>query len=423
VPQSSAEVIARNFRLNLIEGAIYISSGALFSMQTVLPALVARLGGSNVQIAAVAVVGYACLFLPQIFSARFAEAAPFKRTMTVGLGAVQRVVLLSLACVLLIWGRSAPGTVLVLFFMLYGLNMVIVGVTTPFWYDFYAKLTPVHRRGRLFGLRTSFGALGSIGCGVLLTWLLGALPFPMNFGAAILIASGLQFVSLWAQASVREEFPSEVRPRAELVPYLKSLPSFFRHDRSFVPFIAACALFVVGGIPVGFYAAYALRHLAAPEQMVGGFTVAIVTIQVASATINGMLADRVGYKIPLMIAGIALASASITAVFAPTALWFYAVFILAGINIGTEGMARANMAMEFGAEHRRASVVGLLNTLLAPFYILGLLGGLTVDLAGFTPLFIIGACCAIVGVLVMMFFVTDPRAGKRQGQTLTDTNA
>jgi predicted MFS family arabinose efflux permease len=53
--------------------------------------------------------------------------------------------------------------------------------------------------------------------------------------------------------------------------------------------------------------------------------------------------------------------------------------------------------------------VGLLNTMLAPCYLAGVLGGLVVDALGFKALFFIGAFCALTGVAVMAFLVQDPR--------------
>ena len=403
------QIIKRNFLLNLLEGTLFTSAGSLNSMQTVLPALVAQLGGSNFHIGAVAVVGYGSFFLPQIFAARYAEAAPWKKTMTIRIGAMHRGVLLALASVLLIWGRRSPDTVLFLFFVLYGLNQLLAGMTSPFWIDFFGKLTPLRLRGRLVGLRASTGAVGALMCGLALTWLLGFFPFPTNLGVALLLAAILQFASLVAQIFVHEPDPSNVKPISPLGEYIRSLPTFFRHDTGFAAFIIACALYVLGGIPVGFYAAYALRSMHAPGSMVGGFTVAMVLVQIGSATANGFLADRYGYKIPLLVSGLSTAIASLTAIAAPSAEWFYLVFIFVGINIGSESTARSNMAIEFGTEHQRASIVGLLNTMLAPCYFVGILGGSMVDVFGFKWLFVFGALSSLAGFFVMSKFVHDPR--------------
>ena len=66
----------RNFRINVTEGALFVAGGTFISSQTVLPALVAKLGGSNVAVGSVAVILWVGLFLPQIFSARVVETLP-----------------------------------------------------------------------------------------------------------------------------------------------------------------------------------------------------------------------------------------------------------------------------------------------------------------------------------------------------------
>ena len=77
--RASDALVRRNFILNVFEGGTYLSSNGFISVQTVLPALVARLGGTNVQVGAVSVISFVGAFLPQVFAARYAESAPWKK--------------------------------------------------------------------------------------------------------------------------------------------------------------------------------------------------------------------------------------------------------------------------------------------------------------------------------------------------------
>ena len=79
IPTKPDDIVRRNIFLNALEGLLYISSGAFVSVQTVLPALVTRLGGSNVAVGLVGVIAYFGLFLPQLFAARYVETLPWKK--------------------------------------------------------------------------------------------------------------------------------------------------------------------------------------------------------------------------------------------------------------------------------------------------------------------------------------------------------
>jgi MFS family permease len=322
---------------------------------------------------------------------------------------MQRIVMVILGVAMYVLGGQAAPVALAVFFILYLLNQVLSGVTTPYWVDFIAKVTPPDRRGRLMGLRNSLGGAGAFAGGFVLTWLLTAFPFPRSFALAFLVAAALQLFSTAVQARVVENGPSEVRALRPLREYLVSLPGIVREHPVFVRFVAAMALMILGSMPVGFYAVYALRDLGAPEAMVGEFTIALVLIQIVSALVNGMIADRRGHKAALMIAGGALVLSSLTALLATTGGAFRLVFLFLGINVGTEIMARYNMALEFSPATVRSTFVGLMNVLLAPFYAAGLLGGVLVDWWGFRAVFASGLCCSLAGVLVLAFGVRDPR--------------
>src|SRR5512135_3197401 len=93
VAPKPGDILRRNFIINIFEGGSYISSSAFVSVQTVLPALVARLGGSNIEVGALGVIGWVFVFLPQIFAVRYGDTLPWKKPYVVWLGLAQRSVI------------------------------------------------------------------------------------------------------------------------------------------------------------------------------------------------------------------------------------------------------------------------------------------------------------------------------------------
>ncbi|MBI4535231.1 MAG: MFS transporter [Ignavibacteriae bacterium] len=399
----------RNFVVNAIEGAFYISGAAFTSVQTVLPALVIRLGGGNVAVGAVSVIAWVGVFLPQILAARYTETLPWKKPWAVWVGLIQRTTTFFIGLSIVLFGSSNPAVALAFFLVLFSLSQTLLGVATPGWFDLVAKLTPARRRGRLAGIRNSLGGVGGLLCGLMLTWFLGTFEFPTSYALAFFSAFVMQMVSIGVQWRLVEREPSKVVPRRSMVAYLRGQPHVFRENPEFKTFITASAFQILASIPVGFFTAYAMSAFGARGSIIGEFTLTIVAIQVVSALVNGIIADRYGNKVALVIAAIAMLCASVWALVAPSLDWFRLVYMFLGISLGTEILARYNMAIEYGPVEQRSSYIGLTNTVLAPFYLSSLVGGWISDTFGYAAVFGVGVLFSLVAISLLISKVKDPR--------------
>lgn len=411
--RSSAEVEKRNFILNFVEGALFSSSVGFMSTQTMLPALIVKLGGSNIEVGAIGVITAVGLFLPQIFAARYVETHAWKKPWAIKYGLIQRVVVLVAGVSIFVFGGHAPRTALWIFLALYALNQIMLGVTTPGWFEMFAKMVPVHKRGRLTGIRSSLGGIGAFLCGITLTWYLTRFEFPLNFSLAIISVFVLQGASIVVQLFLIEAEPSPTVERKPFFAYLQQLPQIFRDNIPFRNFILAMIVQIVATMPVGFFTVYALQRFSANETIVGAFTLAIVAVQVVSSLGIGALADKFGNRLALLIAATALFLANVWAMFAPSLDSFVLVFIFLGINLGAELLARYNIAIEYGPPEQRALYIGVMNTVVAPFYGVAMIGGAISNALGYTALFLIGTIASCVGIGMMLFIVREPRTFAR----------
>lgn len=398
-----------NYRLNILEGVFFISTAAFTSIQIVIPALILRLGGGNVVVGALPVIVYVGLFLPQIFAARHVETMPWKKQWSLKWGALQRFQVLLMAIVLVTLGKAYPALALPVFLFFFTLQQVLGGIATPGWFDFYAKLTPLRRRGRLSGIRTSLGSLAAFIAGAVLTVFLSAFEFPVNYAAGFTIAFLLQMSSMATQRYMVEAEPSVTMERRTIADYLQALPSVVRQNTEFRAFILSSMVLIVANMPVGFFTVYALKRFNAGEEMVGAFTMAMMSTQIVSAIGAGFLADHYGNRSSLIVAAVGMLLASIWALFAPTVGWFLFVFLFLGFNVGTELMARYNISIEYGPVAQRSRYVAMMNTLLAPVYLSGLLGGWISDLFGYPVLFGVGVLFSVIGLTMLVVRVKDPR--------------
>ncbi len=404
----------RNYWLNASEGAFWAGGASLLSAQTVLPALLVRLGGGNVEVGALSVIVYLGVFLPQVLASRYVERLPWKKPWVVGFGIAQRLTVLVVGMTIVLLARRHPAVVLPLFFVLLTLNQLLTGISTPAWFDLFAKLTPVHRRGRLTGTRNAMAGSVAFACGFLLIWILGAFVFPFNYGLVFLLAFLLQAVSIALQARLVEEYPSRVAAPRSVREYFAALPDLISETPGFRPFLIASMFLVLATMSAGFFALYALKALQAGESQVGAFTLVMVVGQVAGALAIGRLADRYGNKLAVLIAAAGLLLAAVWGLLAPTLAWFMPVFFLLGINLGSELMSRYNLAIEYGSPEQRSTIIGLMNTVLAPFYLSGLFAGWVSTMFGYRTVFALGALCSTAGVALLIAAVKEPRQRRKE---------
>ncbi len=399
----------RNIIINISEGALYISSTAFISPQTVVPAMVARLGGTNVEIGTLGVLVYLGLYIPQLFAARYVETLPWKKPWSIFFGTAQRTVILFMGLLVLLFGDLQSGTVLWAFLLLFFLNSIMGGIATPGWFDLFAKLTSVKKRGRLVGIRNSLGGVGAFLGGFILTWLLATYMFPVSYAVGFFIAFLLQMSSIVVQSRLIESDPSPVVPGRSMMAFLRNLPAVLKSNPEFGRFLFASAFLVIAMVPSGFFTVYVLRDFQADESVVGQYTLAMVSIQVVSALAIGFITDRYGNKTALLCTSAAMLLASTWALFAPSPGWFTLVYVFLGITLGGEMMARFNMAIEYCPPELRSSFVGLMNTVLAPCYLAGLAGGVISDAVGYQGVFLLGILCSLIGSYLLITRVRDPR--------------
>jgi Na+/melibiose symporter-like transporter len=267
---------------------------------------------------------------------------------------------------------------------LFFLNSLIAGVTTPGWFDMFAKLTSPKKRGRLVGFRNSLGGLGAFIGGFVLTWLLVTFAFPVNYAIGFFIAFVLQMASIFVQTRLIEKDPSPVTEVRKLASYLNELPALLKQNKQFSKFLLASAFLIIAMVPSGFFTVYVLRDFHADESVVGQYTLAMVAIQVVSAVAIGFIADRQGGKVALLITS-------------------------GSMLLGAEMMVRFNMAIEYCPPQLRSMFIGLMNTILAPFYMAGLAGGVLSDLVGYKGVFLFGIIASVIGIYILVRYVPDPR--------------
>jgi MFS family permease len=409
---NSSEIQSKNFRYHIIEGTLYISTTTvLISTQTTMPALIKRLGGSDVLVGTWPVVMYLAYFLPQMISANRSSAIQYRKPFVIKLGFIQRLNILILACVIALWGESAPALALFFLFLLFISNQTASGSVSPVWMDFLLKTTSRETRGKLVGWRASLAAMLGLVNGLILTVLLTMISFPYNYAAVIGLAFLYQMGSLAAQNKVVEEHPSIVSNPVHFSELFDRMRSIIMNNRPFRKFLIASSLLTVSFTSAAFFTVAAMKRFSLSESMVGIFAVVMIIGQILSGIVLGWVADAKGTKSALLICGISLLLAIATALFAQSVVWFFFVFVLLGINVGAEIFMRYNFAAECAPAGDRPMYVGIMNTWFAPIYLISPLAGWLSTVYGYNIIFWLSLAVGSIGI-VLLAGTPDLRAEK-----------
>ncbi len=397
----SGKIERHNFKCQLIEGALYLSSRPFVSPETVLPALIQRLGGSDIVIGSVPVIVYLAFFLPQLAGANLFSYIPYRRVVVLRGGLIQRLHLFVIAYIIGLMGLNYPDLTLFFFLFLYASNQATSGLITPMWGEFVAKTVSPSNRGKLLGLRTSLGAVLGFINGFLIILIIGNFLFPWSYATLFLLAGILQMSSLVAQKYVIESEPSNAIRVVSTKRLMFHVLLILRKNNGFRKFLFASTFVVIGFMSVAFFTVAALRKFALNESYVGTFTIITIIAQVLSSATLGWLADKKGTKSALLICAAALFMAILLAFVGNSVFVFYIVFFLTGVNLGAETFLRYNIAVEFAPTDQRALYVGVMNAWLAPFYLFNLIGGWISTYYGYTTVFSISLFFILIGIILL----------------------
>jgi MFS family permease len=403
-----------NFLVNALDGASFWLGMSFFSSAIILPLFVSHFTDSPLVIGLIAFLGWGGIFLPQLFTANAVERAPVKKFFPVTLGFfLERLPILLLAPMTYFLAITQPTLTLVLFFVLYAWHNFGAGVIIVGWQDMIAKVIPVEKRGRFFGITNFIGNGTGILGALAVPFVLAKYTFPLGYVLSFAVTAVLIFLSWVFLAQTREPAVRSSKPPVSQLDFLRSLPQILRRDRNFRMYLLAQVIFSLSGMATGFLVVYAVQTWDLPDAQASGFMIAL---QIGLALANlffGFLSDRKGHKLSLEICLLLSALALVLAILAPSPGWFFAIFFLRGaVNAGTF-ISGISIVYEFTEAENRPTYIGLANTIpgivasVAPLF-----GGWLAGVLSYRSMFVLSAIVGALSWGLLRFTVREPRKMK-----------
>jgi MFS family permease len=276
----------------------------------------------------------------------------------------------------------------------------------------FAKVIPIHRRGRLQAVRNMVGGLVAAVLAYLAgRYLIEGQVWGNGYSTTFLLAFVLTSMGLVGmRLLLREPDPPTLREQVGLWERLKDCPALLREDPQFGFFLAAQALAVASVMAAPFYTLYAGTKIELTGATLGALSLAYLGADTVMNMVWGNLADRFGYRFPFICALILWAASLALLIVSPSLPMFCAAFFGLGAAQAGYAMCSQTMILEYGTRDDIALRLAISATLEGSLAAtMPLIGGLVATLAGYPVVFLAAMACQGAALLLLITRVKDPR--------------
>ncbi len=404
--------LRHNYLMHLAHGLLGQTGFRLVHAPTFMPAFVLLLsGGSDLAVGICLSLQGLGMALSPFFGAWRVEHR--KRVLPTGIvaGAGMRLMVLSIALIAL----SEFSYSLWILFPVITLLGVFTGIQSVIFVFLLSKVIPVSLRGRLTGLRNFLaGITVSITAWLAGDYLLGTTPEASDFAYIFLLAFLLSSIGLVFLAFVREPQPPDLRPATSIRRRFRDAFELLGADSVFRHYVYARALSTLGRMAAPFYILYAGQNLGISGQTLGLLTFVFTLSATVSNLIWGSIADRLGFRSIFLASLVLWIVSTLVLLQSVDLIPTVGVFIAMGAAFQGFQNASANMTLEFGKIKDLPMRIAVANTLSEGAGAIGpVVGGILAGAFSYSAVFWVSIGFLTLGMLLIMFFVPDPRHSRQ----------
>ncbi len=398
----------RNFRLGVLNGALFRIGDVFIDTEMVLTWFLAQLGTSNTLIGLVSPIRFGGSFLLQMLVSGYIERKPYKLPLYQLISIIRCAALLILAATMVFVPVGSPWLVFAFFAVLTLFSLGAGLVSVPFM-DVVGKVVPPRRRGAFFGQRMFWGGLLALGGSLIVGFLLAepdGFRFPLNVAVLFVLASVFYGLTAWSWIAVKEP-PSSVSEdqertiTGELRVQLRRGLAILQHNATYRRYILVRLALTIASWAAPFYVVYANRELGAPASLLGLYLGVRTAAGIVSNLFWARISDGLGNRrlivltnlLGLTTPALVLAFGFLNRTVPGDAPWlsyaFALVFLTAGAFGSGSGIGITNYLLDVAPEAQRPLYLAFTNTLFGLARFTGLASGLIVDWVGYDVLILI----------------------------------
>lgn len=425
-PDQRENVYRRNFFLLLIDGVLFMVALNIIGGTTVIPDFVRHLTNSEIVIGLSGSLFDIGWTMPQLFIARYIVRAARKKWWFAGPNIPVRFVVLIFAIIVVLVGKSRPGTLLVAFFICYGLAGFGDGIVGVPWADLTGTSLDNRWRARLLGYVTAISGLLMLGIAPLTGLVLAnpGISFPNNY-ALLFGAAGVLFAISIVPCLFFKELPGgkAVEKIPSLAVFLPSLGRVLRTDEPFRAILATRILTNLFAMAGPFYIGYATVQLGLSSQVA---VPTLLAMQIVGSVGGALLYTWLGARNNLLYMRLALCGAAVLPISALLAgmigpLPLYVGFLMSGLALTNLFLSYQNWVVTYASPEQRPIYVGLFNTVAAVISVIApFIAGTIAQQIGYEALFAVALVMAICALFVTLRFLQNPRVSLANNVVVPD---
>jgi len=394
----------------MLDGGAFGLGMGFSSFAAIIPLFVHHLTDSALLIGLVPAIHNLGWQLPQLFTAGWVSRARQYKPLTLWLTIHERVPYLGLAAIAFFLSQMSSGTALTLVFLMLVWQGLGAGLAANPWTSMISRIMPDELHGTFFGAQSAAfnGAAGisAIAAGLILE----QVTRPFNLGYSLLFT--LTFISMAISyiflALTREPVFEPAEFHRTHILWKKSM-DILRSDKNFRAFLLVRIISQFAGMGFAFYTIYAVNHFGLSEAAASAMVSVLLIGQILLSPLMGSWGDKWSHRGVMIIGAFGAALSAFLAWRAPSANWFYVIFILESAAIVAIWTIPLAFSVSFAKKDEdRPLYIGMANTIPAPAAILApIIGGWIADSAGFQTTFIVSALCGVVMAIALYILVKD----------------
>ncbi|MCE1253699.1 MAG: MFS transporter [Anaerolineae bacterium] len=413
--EAPPQTVQRNFRLGVMNGVFFIIGEALLDPTLVLVAFVSQLSPMALFVGLVLPLRDSLWAIPQLWMSGFVQSLPQKIVLCRRVTVVRMISWVFM--VLEINLIRDPHTLLVAFFITFGISSFASGVNGLAFMEVVSKTIPSRRRGEFFAWRLGISGAINIGSSLLVRWLLSPqspLSFPHNFGLLSFLYLIFASAGLISFNMIDEPADENVLPVQPMHVLLKRALEFLKTDTIYRNFMILLSVMEVAAMATPFFAVFVQQVLGGDPSMVGIYLGITIASNLGSNLIFGRVSIRTGNRQVMLLSVLSgtIMSASVLLLVllaeplkisaAAASIWLIPVFIFAGIRSTGYTISSNSILLDISPINDRSLYVGFLNTLTGLILLATGFSGLLKDWLGMKILIVITLAAHLLALYLTM---------------------
>lgn len=297
--------------------------------------------------------------------------------------------------------RGSSFTTLLMIYSTVIAFSILGGASIPGYMTMVGKTLVTRTRIQLMGYVWSTSALLTVGASLLMHHLIASVPFPLNFSIVFLLAFAVFCIAITFWAETKEPV-AQVNPKlyASLGDYYRDVFISIRDESQFRYFVSAITL-AGFALPLlmPFLAVHAVVKMDYPQETVAAFVLVLMVSQSIAGYITArFLADKPAISgLVISLFFMVLTSIAMLIPSLPASVWIG--YFLAGLAQGFFASSYQPAMFEVSGRQDASVVIGITNTIRAPFYALGpIIGGILQSAFGF---FWVAVTCLVFSLVAL----------------------